>query len=123
MAGVDSTGGSLSTTLFTFTRQNWNRQQSLIGTGIDDTEADGDVADSLRLDTSSADTLYEAVPDTMASVVNLHELAAGQRHDDDVAPLHHGPLHPRRGPAGVAAATVSAGAGARTPIPCGCRPG
>ncbi len=54
----DSTEAKLSVSSFTFTASNWNIPQSLIITGIDDLEDDGDISYTLSTIISSKDSDY-----------------------------------------------------------------
>lgn len=78
VTGLDASEGTLSATSLTFTTANWNRQQDIVITGVDDPAADGNVAYTLRLKAASADTAYNALLEDFASVVNRDdEVSAG----------------------------------------------
>lgn len=71
ISGDDETEGTLSQTSFTFTPTNWNVQQSLLITGVDDNFPDGDHSYDLVFDISSNDTAYNNLSDEIVSVTNL----------------------------------------------------
>lgn len=61
LTGLDPSEGRLSVTTLQFTAENWNRQQTVVITGVDDWLADGDAAYTLTLTATSADTAYEGL--------------------------------------------------------------
>ncbi len=69
--GAVPSEGTLSATSFVFTPQNWNVQQSLTVTGVDDTLKDGDFSYTLKFDAVSSDAAYDALPLATVSVVNV----------------------------------------------------
>lgn len=71
VSGEDKTEGILSAKKFTFTPSNWNVQQSLVITGVDDDYPDGDHSYNLVFDISSADSAYNDLNDEIVSVTNL----------------------------------------------------
>ncbi len=61
LGGLNPAEGRLSVTTLTFTPENWNRQQTVVVTGIDDWLHDGDHAHVLNLVASSGDAAYEGL--------------------------------------------------------------
>ena len=70
ISGDDPGEGTLSQKSFTFTPANWNRQQTLTITGVDDNFPDGDHSYSLIFGISSADEDYESLNEVAISVTN-----------------------------------------------------
>ena len=69
--GEDRTEGILSAKSFTFTPTNWNVQQILTITGVDDNFPDGDHSYDLRFVVTSTDNSFASLPETILSVTNL----------------------------------------------------
>lgn len=69
--GEDRTEGLLSAKTFTFTPANWNVQQFLTITGVDDNVPDGDHSYDLRFVVTSTDASFASLPETILSVTNL----------------------------------------------------
>ena len=59
ISGLDTTEGKLSQSSLSFTPSNWNQYQTITVSGVDDTEADGDVTYNLVATTNSTDTNYQ----------------------------------------------------------------
>jgi hypothetical protein len=72
----DLTEGTTSTTTLTFTAAGWRTPQTVVVTGVDDSEADGDTAFLISLTASSSHQLFQGLTASL-SVTNT---------DDDVAP-------------------------------------
>ncbi len=90
----EPTEGSLSANAFTFTPANWNVQQTLVITGVDDSLPDGDRSYDIRFASSSADTAYEGIVSLSVSVVN----AGDEPYDSGAAPLPTPTPTPTPGP-------------------------
>jgi BNR repeat-like domain len=71
ISGTDATEGVISGTSFLFTPDNWNVQQTLVITGLDDDLPDGDVAYDLSFAITSDDTAYSKLPPGLVSVINI----------------------------------------------------
>jgi len=71
VTGLDESEGTLSATSFIFTPANWNVQQVLTITGVDDSDPDGDSSYVLYLTPSSSFTRYNKLPPEPVSVVNI----------------------------------------------------
>lgn len=73
ITGLDPTEGMLSADTLTFTPANWKVQQDVVITGLDDALSDRDVAYTLQLKATSADTSYDSLAAAVASVVNVDD--------------------------------------------------
>lgn len=68
----DTTEGTVSTSLLTFTRDNWNVGQTVTVTGVNDALNDGNVAYTIQTGaTSSSDTSYSGLVVSDVSVSNV----------------------------------------------------
>jgi len=80
LSSSDTTEGTVSPTLLTFTSGNWNQDQTVTVTGVDDLVADGNVPYNIIPGAaSSTDVNYSGLKPANVSVVNL---------DNDVAALN-----------------------------------
>ncbi len=80
VASSDPSEGTVSTTALTFTPQSWNVPQTVTVSGVDDDEADGDVAYAIQTGTTtSTDAAFNGLTVDDVSVTNLD--------DDEVAVL------------------------------------
>lgn len=61
----------------TFTASNWNEEQSVTVTGVDDSVEDGSVAASILLTSSSKDNQYDNLDSISVSVINVDNDSAG----------------------------------------------
>jgi hypothetical protein len=67
----DVTEGTLSANVLTFTSANWNIDQTVIVTGVDDAAVDGNIAYTIIIDpASSSDTDYNGIDPTDVSATN-----------------------------------------------------
>ena len=72
IAVVDATEVSISLTTLTFTSLNWNTEQTLVVTGVDDSDRDSDIDSNLIfsiVDASSDDT-FDGLSDQIVQVTN-----------------------------------------------------
>ncbi len=76
VTGLDATEGSLSATSFTFTTDNWDTEQTLTITGVDDTEVDGNISYDLTIAVNNASS--------DADFHNLTTTLTVQNNDNDV---------------------------------------
>ncbi|PWE00287.1 Calx-beta domain-containing protein [Marinilabilia rubra] len=78
ITGVDNSEGTISPSTLTFTPDNWNENQIVTVTGVDDNEVDGDISYSLTLEVvnNSSDQAYRNVSTTVG-VTNTDNDAAG----------------------------------------------
>ncbi len=80
LSSSDTSEGTVSTTMLTFTPANWNTVQVVTVTGVDESIFDGDVEYSIiTADTQSTDSDYDGLDVDDISVTNL---------DDDPPPVH-----------------------------------
>jgi len=78
VASSDTTEGTVSTALLTFTTANWNAPQTVTITGKDDAVADGNQLYRIVLSpASSTDASYSGLDPTDVSVTNLDNDSAG----------------------------------------------
>lgn len=83
IVSTDASEGTVDRALLSFTTLNWNVEQVVTVTGVDDSIADGDQAYSISLGpATSADPQYDTMPGSSVSVVNSDDETAGV----DVAP-------------------------------------
>ncbi len=67
----DTTEGTTSTTTLIFTPSNWNVEQRVTVTGIDDSDKDGDIVYSVTVgSTTSADPVWNGLPAKNVSITN-----------------------------------------------------
>eukprot|EP01059_Diplonema_ambulator_P030329 TRINITY_DN5151_c0_g1_i9.p1 TRINITY_DN5151_c0_g1~~TRINITY_DN5151_c0_g1_i9.p1 ORF type:complete len:6713 (+),score=1239.17 TRINITY_DN5151_c0_g1_i9:1796-20140(+) len=77
-AALDTTEGTVSPTSLTFTSANWNTDQTVTVTGVDDSTDDGDVSYVVAFSAaSSADPLYNSMVAKGVTVVNTDDDTAG----------------------------------------------
>ncbi|MDH5727708.1 MAG: OmpA family protein [Gammaproteobacteria bacterium] len=78
---LDTSEGSVSTALLTFTSANWNSAQSVTVTGVNDDVADGDITYTVQVgDPASADAVYDVLNDASTpdvSVTNIDNDSVG----------------------------------------------
>ncbi len=78
ISSSDTTEGTVSTSLLTFTTANWSTPQTVTVTGINDAVADGNVAYSVILGTAtSSDTRYNGMNPADVSLTNQDDDTAG----------------------------------------------
>ncbi len=70
LTSSDTTEGTVSTAQLTFTADNWDTQQTVTVTGVDDDVTDGDVPYTIETTASSADALYNGIAVADVSVIN-----------------------------------------------------
>ncbi|MCB1097235.1 MAG: hypothetical protein KDN22_16800 [Verrucomicrobiae bacterium] len=71
VSGLDASEGQLSGDTFTFTPEDWGRQQALTITGVDDPDPDGDSTYNLTFTLTTDDTSYANLSTTDVAVVNV----------------------------------------------------
>ena len=71
VSGLDASEGQLSGDTFTFTPEDWGRQQTLTITGVDDPDPDGDSTYNLTFTLTTDDTSYANLSTTNVAVVNV----------------------------------------------------
>ncbi|WP_462318277.1 Calx-beta domain-containing protein, partial [Marinilabilia sp.] len=78
ITGLDTSEGSVSPASLTFTPSNWNENQIVTITGVDDNEVDGDITYTLTLEVvnNNSDPAYHNVSTTV-DVTNTDNDAAG----------------------------------------------
>ncbi|MGQ1889253.1 Calx-beta domain-containing protein [Thermophagus sp. OGC60D27] len=76
--GLDSTEGMLSAEELTFTPDNWNQPQTVIITGVDDNETDGDISYTLTIEVidERSDEAYHGQSNTLL-ITNADDDSAG----------------------------------------------
>ena len=69
----DASEGTISPTILTFTSVNWNNNQQVIVTGVDDALDDGNVSYTITVsvDDALSDDNYDGLPDTNVQVINI----------------------------------------------------
>jgi len=78
VASSDTTEGTITTSLITFTPANWNAPQNILITGQDDAVADGDQPYKIILSpATSGDAAYSGIDPSDVSVKNLDNDSAG----------------------------------------------
>ncbi len=78
LSSSDTTEGTLSTSALTFTTANWNQDQTVIITGVDDGVDDGDIAYTIiTAPATSSDPAYNGLNPANVSVVNIDNDTAG----------------------------------------------
>ncbi len=78
ISSSDDTEGSVSPTLLTFTSLNWNSDQTVTVTGVDDTDIDGNISYFIILGiASSDDSNFSGVNPDDISIVNLDNETPG----------------------------------------------
>ncbi len=73
----DTTEVSLDQALLIFDAVNWNNSQTVIVTGLDDLDVDGNQSFQVNVSSSSTDLNYEQLPDSIISGVNADNDLAG----------------------------------------------
>lgn len=94
--GLDTSEGTLSTNTVTFTTTNWNKQQTVTVTGIDDPFPDGDATYELAFALDTEDTTYADLPRTKFAVTNLGDEAyevGGELFDGILRSFSSLPVH------------------------------
>ncbi|PRY96370.1 gliding motility-associated-like protein [Marinilabilia salmonicolor] len=78
ISGLDETEGALSSSALTFTPQNWNTQQTVTITGVDDDEVDGNIDYTLTVAVvdEQSDATYHGQSETLL-VTNIDDDLAG----------------------------------------------
>ena len=76
LTGLDTTEGSLSASTFTFTAANWNTEQTLTITGVDDALVDGNIAYTLTATSSSSDEVFK----DLIGAINVVNIDNGQNN-------------------------------------------
>ncbi|WP_010665108.1 Calx-beta domain-containing protein [Marinilabilia salmonicolor] len=78
ISGLDETEGALSSSELTFTSQNWNTQQTVTITGVDDDEVDGNINYTLTVAVvdEQSDATYHGQSETLL-VTNIDDDLAG----------------------------------------------
>ncbi len=77
VASTDTTEGTVSTSSVTFTTSNWDQDQTVTITGVNDSLDDGDVAYTITTTATSADPSYNNSAVADVSVVNLDNDVSG----------------------------------------------
>lgn len=78
VASLDPTEGTAAPAALTFTSVNWNAPQTVTVTGVDDAEADGEVAYTVGVGPStSADAAYNAIDPADVALANVDNDSAG----------------------------------------------
>ncbi len=78
VSSSDTTEGTVSTSLLTFTTSNWNVAQTVTITGVDDALEDGTVSYTIVTDAaSSSDVLYNGMAVSDVTVKNMDNDSAG----------------------------------------------
>ena len=80
---------SISSSSLTFTPSNWNANQTLIFTAIDDHIANGDLDFSITINTSSADSRFNDIKNTIQVKIKDND-DVGIVHDDSLITLNEG---------------------------------
>ncbi|MFA8450501.1 MAG: gliding motility-associated C-terminal domain-containing protein [Bacteroidales bacterium] len=70
VVGLDKTEGKLNKDEFNFSPDNWNKEQSLIVTGVDDTDYDGDIKYVLNFEASSDDKYFDKAKIQPINIIN-----------------------------------------------------
>jgi subtilisin family serine protease len=82
ISSSDATEGTVSVSELTFTAANWNQLQTVIVTGVDDPDLDGDVVYTVITAIAvSADPAYNGIDAADVSVTNQDNDAAGNAND------------------------------------------
>lgn len=80
----------ISSKSLTFTSSNWNTNQSVIFTAIDDNIASGDLSFNIKIKSSSTDALYNNIPENVIPVTVKDDDLAGIIYDSTSAILNEG---------------------------------
>lgn len=81
---------TISSKQLIFTSSNWNINQSVIFTAIDDNIASGDLSFNIKIKSSSTDALYNNIPENVISVTIKDDDIAGIIYDSTSAILNEG---------------------------------
>ncbi|MBF0286917.1 MAG: S8 family serine peptidase, partial [SAR324 cluster bacterium] len=73
VSSSDTTEGSVSPSFLTFTSNNWNTEQTVTITGIDDSQDDGDQTFTISFAASSTDSNYNGLDSSDVSVTNADD--------------------------------------------------
>ena len=102
----DPTEATASPAILTFTSSDWNNAQSVIVTGVDDSEVDGDISYNISFSVQSTDALYNDRAIASLSAVNL---------DNDTNPPKQYSLYIKSGTIDIAASTITGNGAAILP--------
>lgn len=81
---------TISSKQLIFTSSNWNINQSVIFTAIDDNIASGDLSFNIKIKSSSTDALYNNIPENVIPVTIKDDDIAGIIYDSTSAILNEG---------------------------------
>ena len=76
LASSDTTEGTVSPTPLTFTSTNWDTDQTVTVTGVDDTDQDGDQSYEITFAVTSTDTDYNGITVPPVKVTNIDDEAS-----------------------------------------------
>lgn len=77
LSSSDTTEGTVSPATLTFTPANWNVNQNVTVTGVDDNVQDGPIVYTISATASSADTVYNSLAPRSVSVTNSDDDVVG----------------------------------------------
>ena len=81
VTSTDTTEGTVSPSSLTFTQANWNRDQAVTATGVDDTLNDGDQSWHVRLNpASTADTAYNGLANVDVAITTVDQTGGPQQN-------------------------------------------
>ena len=81
---------TISSKQLIFTSSNWNINQSVIFTAIDDNIASGDLSFNIKIKSSSTDALYNNIPENIIPITIKDDDLAGIIYDSTLAILNEG---------------------------------
>ena len=81
---------TISSKQLIFTSSNWNTNQSVIFTAIDDNIASGDLSFNIKIKSSSTDALYNNIPENVILITIKDDDIAGIIYDSTSAILNEG---------------------------------
>lgn len=81
---------TISSKQLIFTSSNWNINQSVIFTAIDDNIASGDLSFNIKIKSSSTDALYNNIPENVVPITIKDDDIAGITYDSTSAILNEG---------------------------------
>lgn len=81
---------TISSKQLIFTSSNWNINQSVIFTAIDDNIASGDLSFNIKIKSSSTDALYNNIPENVVPITIKDDDIAGITYDNTSAILNEG---------------------------------
>lgn len=87
---------TISSKQLIFTSSNWNINQSVIFTAIDDNIASGDLSFNIKIKSSSTDALYNNIPENVVPITIKDDDIAGIIYDSTSAILNEGQYITRR---------------------------